>query len=126
MWTGVLSVLSSLAGGVFTDWQERRRDQREVERAVVENKIRLAQSTETHNNEWEMAALAGTDKLVRRLSFMAWSAPLIWAAYDATAAAAYFSTALTALPEWYVAGYLGITGAIWGIAELKSSGILKR
>lgn len=117
---------AGLVGGVFQDWQDKRKDQREIERAVAENKVRLAQSTETHNQQWEMAALEGRDALLRRLSFAAWSAPLIWAAFDAPGAERYFREALGALPEWYVGGYLAITGAIWGIAELKAAGVLRK
>lgn len=122
----LFTFITGLVGGIFQDWQDKRKDQREIERAVAENKIRLAQSTETHNQSWEMAALEGRDALLRRLSFFAWSVPLLWAAFDAAAAEHYFKVALGALPEWYVGGYLAITGAIWGLAELKAAGVFKR
>lgn len=122
----IFTLLSGLASGWFQDWQDKRKDQREIERAVAENKIRLAQSVESHNQAWEMAALEGRDALLRRLSFAAWSTPLIWAAFDAEGAKFYFEQSLGALPEWYVAGYLAITGAIWGIAELKAAGVMKK
>lgn len=122
----IFQLFASLVSGFFENWKARQEDQREVERAVVENKIRLAQSEQSHNEAWEMAALEGRDNLLRRLSFAAWSIPLVWAAFDAASAEHYFKVALGALPEWYVAGYLAITGAIWGIAELKAAGILKR
>lgn len=122
----IFTVLASMASGWFSDWQAKRQDQRDIERAVAENKIRLAQSTESHNQAWEMSALEGRDTLLRRLSFLAWSVPLIWAAFDAQGAENYFRVALGALPSWYVGGYLSITGAIWGIAELKAAGVLKR
>lgn len=48
------------------------------------------------------------------------------AAFDAEGAKFYFEQSLGALPEWYVAGYLAITGAIWGIAELKAAGVMKK
>lgn len=123
---GLLGILGGVASGLFGDWQAARQNAREVSRAVTENKIRLAANEQTHNEAWEMSALEGRDVLLRRASFMAWSVPLVWAAFDAEGAAQYFRVALSALPEWYVAGYLSITGAIWGIAELKAAGIIKR
>lgn len=123
---GALTIISGLIAGIFQDWQAKRKDQRDIERAVAENKIRLAQSEQTHNQAWEMSALEGRDNLLRRASFLAWSTPLLWAAFDAPGAEAYFKVALGALPDWYVGGYLAITGAIWGIAELKAAGVIKR
>lgn len=120
-----LTFIAGLVGGVFHDWLDRRKDRREIERAVVENKIRLAQSHETHNQAWEMAALEGRDALLRRASFAAWSAPVLWAAVDPAGARRFFDESLGALPEWYIVGYLGITGAIWGIAELRSMGVMR-
>lgn len=122
----LLTFLSGLAGQFVQDWQAKRQNQREVERAVAENRIRLAQSEQTHNAEWELRALEGRDNFLRRASFVAWSAPMAWAAFDPAGAAAYFRDALGALPEWYVGGYLAITGAVWGIAELKALGVVKR
>lgn len=122
----VFTFLSGLASEWVKDWQAGRENQRAVEKAVTENRIRLAESRETHNQEWEMRALEGRDTWLRRLSFAAWSAPLLWAYFDPAAAAAYFTTSLGALPDWYVGGYLAITGAVWGIAELKAIGAWKK
>ena len=72
-----------------------------------------------------MAALSGGDNLVRRLSFAVWSAPMVWAAFSPAAAGEFFSVALAALPDWYIAGYMGISGAIWGLSELKARGLIK-
>ena len=122
----MLVVLTSLITGIFTDWQDRRKEQRAIESAVAQNKIRLAQDEQSHNQQWEMAALEGRDSLLRRLSFVAWSIPLVWAAFDAPGAKIYFEQSLGALPDWYVGGYLMITGAIWGVAELKAAGVFKK
>jgi len=111
--------------GWFQSWQQRQERQQRVEEAVTENKIRLAQDAQTHNENWEMAALAGRDNFMRRVSFGMWSAPFLWALFDPAAVREFFTVSLAALPEWYVAGYLGMTGAIWGLAELKARGVLK-
>lgn len=122
----IITFLMSMASQYVADWQAGKENQRAVEKAVTENRIRLAESEATHNQEWEMRALEGRDAFLRRASFTAWSAPLLWAAIDSAGAEAYFRDALGALPEWYVGGYLAITGAVWGIAELKAMGAIKR
>lgn len=121
----LLAVLTSVAGSFVEDWKASRQNQRDVARAVAENKMRLAQSAETHNEDWEMSALEGRDTILRRVSFLIWSAPMIWAAVNPSAASAYFKTALAALPGWYVAGYLSISGAVWGVSALKNAGVIR-
>lgn len=122
----LIALITGVVSSVVDDWKAKRENQRQVEKAVAENRIRLAQAEQTHNDEWEMRALEGRDNVLRRLSFMIWSAPLMWAAFDAKGAASFFREALGALPDWYVAGYLAISGAVWGIAELKAAGAFKR
>ena len=72
------------------------------------------------------AAAASASPSLVGASFTAWSAPLLWAYFDPTGAALYFSQSLGALPDWYVGGYLAITGAVWGVSELKAAGAWKK
>lgn len=119
MWT----IAASVVGSWLTDWMAKRTDARDVARAVTENRIRLASSEQSHNQEWEMRAMTGADVWLRRLSFAAWSAPMVWAYADPAGAAQYFTVSLAGLPDWYVGGYLAITGAVWGIAEMRALGV---
>lgn len=120
------NLITGIVGTIVTDWQAKREQQRKVADAVTASRIRLAESKQTHNQEWELRALEGRDNILRRASFAIWSAPMIWAAFDAKGAAGFFRDALAALPDWYVAGYLAVSGAVWGIAELKAAGVWKR
>ena len=121
-----LAALIGVGQGWFSDWQQRRENQRNIEKAVADNKIRLALSEQEYNQAWEMAALEGRDTWLRRVSFAMWSFPLVWAYFSPGAAKAYFVDSLSGLPDWYVAGYLAITGAVWGLSELKAAGVLKK
>jgi hypothetical protein len=121
----IAGVLIELGREWVADWRAGRENQRQVEKAVTENRVRMAIDQQSHNQEWEMRALEGRDNWLRRASFVIWSTPIVWAAVDPVAAAAYFRDALGALPEWYVYGYLAVSGAIWGVVELKQAGILK-
>lgn len=126
MLTTIISAIVGLGQGFISDWQAKRENQRAIEKAVAENKIRLAQDAQTHNENWEMAALEGRDNWLRRVSFAFWSWPLAWAYFSPEAAKAYFTDSLAGLPDWYVGGYLAITGAVWGLSELKAAGVLRK
>ena len=126
MIAALLAIAGQVAGSFVEDWKAKRENARQVERAVTENRIRLAQSEQTHNQEWEMRALEGRDSWLRRVSFFMWSAPLLWAYFDPAGAKAYFTESLAGLPEWYVGGYLAITGAVWGLSELKAAGVWRK
>ena len=121
----LLTAIVELGRNWVTNWQADQENERKVRAAAAENRARLLVDQQTHNNEWEMRAMEGRDTWLRRLSFAAWSAPLLWAYFDPDAAARYFNESLASLPDWYVGGYLAITGAIWGIVELKSRGVIK-
>ncbi len=93
----------------------------EIKEAVLTNKARLASDTNSNNHDWEMANLEDKDKWLRRISFGMFSAPFIWALFDAEAVKVYFETALASMPEWYVQLFAAIIGGIWGFAALKNS-----
>lgn len=117
--SAAVELIKGVAGEYMTDWRAEKQNAREVKRAVTENRIRLAQSEQTHNHNWEMAALEGRDTLLRRVSFMLLTFPLLWAGFDPQGAGQYFTGALGALPDWYVQAYLGVLAAIWGLTELR-------
>lgn len=113
-------------GKEFVDiYRAKKERQNRVEEAVTANKVRLAESAQSHNEAWEMAQISGQDKNLRRVSFAVWSTPAVWAMFDPVGIQESFSAALAALPEWYVYGYLAMTGAIWGIAEMRSLGFFR-
>lgn len=122
----IFNLLGGIATSFVTNWQAKQQNQRDIEKAVAENKIRLAQGAQTHNENWEMSVLEGRDNFLRRVSFLIWSAPMLYSAYDPQAAGRFFHDALGALPDWYIVGYLAISGAVWGLSELKAAGVFRR
>lgn len=122
----LLPAVVELVKGFFGNWQASQEDKRQIAAAVAQNKIRLALSEQEHNQEWEMAALVGKDNWLRRASFFLWSFPLAWAYFSPEAAKAYFNESLAGLPSWYIGGYLAVTGAVWGLSELKAAGVLNK
>lgn len=119
IFSAILGPLLDIGRGFFDDWKAKREGERAVQAAVVQNRIRLAESAQTHNQAWEMAALEGRDNAMRRVSFVLWVWPLVWGYFDADGLRAYFLTLTEIMPEWYVYGFLGVNAAIWGLSTLK-------
>ena len=115
----IWAALLAIGKEFVSDWRQDRQNRRDIKKAVADNKVRLAQSQESHNQTWEMAVLEGADVFLRRFSFLLLTFPLIWAGFDPQGARAYFVDALGALPDWYVKAYLGVLAAIWGLVELR-------
>lgn len=115
----LVGALFEIGKEFVTDWRQEKANKRKIKAAVAENKIRLAQSEQTHNQQWEMTALEGRDTFLRRFSFSLLTFPLIWAGFDPEGAQQYFTEALGALPDWYVWAYTSVLGAIWGLTELR-------
>ena len=114
-----------LAADLIKNWFEGRQkiDQAERERkiAIINTQARLASDEETHNSAWELAALADSDRFLRRISFAILAFPFLYAIKDPQAVAYYFNTALAAMPSWYVKSFMSILGAVWGISSLKNT-----
>jgi len=80
----------------------------------------LIQSQTDNDAAWERTQINHKDRWLRRGSFIVFSLPMVWAAFDAEAVRQYFEVALAVVPEWYQAAYMSMIGAIWGVATLKS------
>ena len=93
----------------------------EITEAVLTNKARLANDTNSNNHDWEMANLEDKDIWLQRISFTMFSSPFIWALFDPAGVKEYFDIALASMPEWYIQLFAGMVGAIWGISQLKNS-----
>lgn len=114
-----LGLLANVVTGWVGDYQKGREHKREISEAVTKNKIRLAESEQTHNQNWELSQIEGKDKILRRLSFALMSAPFVIAIFNPDAVNEYFSVGLASMPEWFQYQYMAILGAIWGISEFK-------
>lgn len=117
--------IAALAIGLVKDWfngrQKIQQAQQERELAALNNQARLLADKESYNSAWEMAALRDSDRWLKRISFVIFSAPFIFAIFDPTDVSNYFRIALSTIPGWYIKTYMGIIGSVWGIASLKDT-----
>ena len=109
--------------GFVAEWFRNKHEltiaQHKTKMNIEENNQRLALSKQNANSAWEIAALKGQDKLVRRVSFFMFAAPFFIATIAPEHVRMYFDVAIMAIPQWWLKTYVSITGTIWGIASLK-------
>ena len=111
------SLVSALVGGV----SDHFKDKRALKKAEVDNKIRLMQSEQSHNQDWEMASLQDKDKWLRRISFAIFILTITPIAAIAPEWIIEYYAALKVIPEWNLQLIMIMIGGIWGVAELKQS-----
>lgn len=115
MFASILELGSTLANGVISCIKGKQ----ELNRAVIDNKIRLAQSTEQYNHEWEMAQLRDQDWFIRRISFILIVAPAFITCFCPSCGEHIF-TVFNTLPHWYTEMFGTIMFAVWGIHAIKN------
>lgn len=114
------TIISSIVS-IVMGWFDNKKEEQKTKAAIEQNKQRLALEKESYNAEWEMAALANSDKWLRRISFCMFAGPLVIAIIAPGHVHNYFSYSLQAIPEWWVKTFVGINGSVWGISTLKNS-----
>jgi len=108
----------------LTKWIENRGQVKAAEHerdlAVINNQARLANDTESHNHEWEMASLRNKDNALRWVSFWLFALPVVITVISPEYGAVIFKN-LELVPDWFVRVLISMIGGIWGIVELKKA-----
>ena len=117
----MIGLIGTLLGPVIGGVKDYVMSEQEIKKAEKENRARLLRDKQSNNHDWEMANLTDKDKWLRRISFSMFSAPFVWALFDPLAVEAYFTLALSAMPEWYIQMYGAMVGGVWGISALKNT-----
>lgn len=112
----VVSALTGLFSLVVDGVREHLRGKQEIRRAVVENKVRLARSSQEFNQAWEMKQLENAGWKDDVL-FYAWLAFFIWSGF-APEAAAEVLRSWEALPEWFLQITFWIVAAVLGVKKI--------
>lgn len=112
----IIGAVAGLATLLFEGVRDHFKGRQEINRAVVENKIRLAQSSQEFNQDWEMKQLENAGWKDDVL-FYAWLAFFIWSGF-APGEAAEVLLAWEALPEWFLKITFWIVAAVLGVKKL--------
>jgi hypothetical protein len=105
-------IVKEIIGGVRDHFAGKRK----VKAAITENKIKLAQSAQSHNQEWEMKQLdnAGWKDDVL---FYAFIGLFVWAGFDPEGASMFFQN-LNVLPDWFIKTWFWLIASILGVKKI--------
>lgn len=116
----MIGILASLARTVIGGVTDHFKDKRAIKKAIVENKIRLAESTQEYNAQWELKALAGKGWMDDVL-FLAILAMYVYSAVDPEGAAKIFEN-WKVIPEWFQTVTMALVASIVGVRKLADYG----
>ena len=112
IWSSILKIITIPIKGVAKHISKKQ----ELKNAIIDNKIRLAQSQMDYNADWEMASLINAgwkDDIL----FYGVIALFVWTGADPEAAAAYFDN-LSVLPEWFITIFTWLVASVIGVKKL--------
>lgn len=112
----IITAVAGLATLIVEGVRDHIKGRQEIKRAVVENKIRLASSSQEFNQAWEMKQLENAG-LKDDVLFYAWLAFFIWSGFEPEGAARVLA-AWEALPEWFLKITFWIVAAVLGVKKL--------
>jgi hypothetical protein len=105
-------ILTEVIGGV----KDHLAGKRKVKEAITQNKIKLAQSEQSHNQAWEMKQLDNAgwkDDIL----FYAFIGLFIWAGFDPDGATKFFEN-LNVLPDWFIKTWFWLIASILGVKKI--------
>ena len=112
LWTAITGLAGSIVDGV----KEHHKGKRKVKQAIINNQIRMAQSEQTHNQDWEMKQLDNTGWKDDVL-FYAFIALFVWAGFDPEGSGKFF-TNLSTLPDWFIKTWFWIVASVLGVKKI--------
>ena len=111
MWKFILNFLASPITSGINYFNKKQ----ELKTAIMDQKIKLAQSDMTYNSEWELRSLINAgwkDDIL----FYGVIGVFVWAGIDPQAANQYFQN-LSVLPEWFITTFVWLVASVIGVRK---------
>jgi len=109
---GIMGLVNTVVSGVREHFEGKRK----IKQAIVENKIRLAQSTQEYNQDWEMKQLDNVG-LKDDILFYSIIAMFVWSGFDPEGAKTFFIN-LNVLPEWFIKIFFWVVASVVGVKKV--------
>ena len=109
---GVISIVKNIAGGVVDHFEGKRK----IKAAIVESKIKMAASEQSHNQDWEMKQLDNAgwkDDIL----FYLWVGFFIYSGFYPEQTAVIVKN-WEILPDWFLKVFFWLVPAVLGIKKL--------
>ncbi|WFS62437.1 hypothetical protein LF599_17525 [Pseudodesulfovibrio thermohalotolerans] len=112
----IIAAVAGLLTTVVDGVADHFRGKRELKKAVMENRVRLARSDREFNHDWEMKQLENAGWKDDVL-FFAWIGFFIWSGADPEGAGEVIR-AWEALPDWFLQITFWIVAAVLGVKKI--------
>lgn len=112
----MLSVLLDLGKMIIGGVKDNFEGKRKIKQAITENKIRLAQSKQEHNQDWELKQLDNAGYKDDVL-FYAFILVFVWAGFDPGGSKEFF-TNINTLPLWFIKTWFWLIASILGVKKI--------
>jgi len=112
----IIGAVAGLVTTLITGVSDHFKGKQEIKKAVVENRVRLAQSDREYNHEWEMKQLENAGWKDDVL-FFAWIGFFIWSGINPEGASKVFA-AWENLPDWFLQITFWIVAAVLGVKKI--------
>lgn len=109
---GVVSIVKNVLGGVVDHFEGKRK----LKQAITENKIRMAESEQAHNQDWEMKQLDNSgwkDDIL----FYAWIGFFVFSGFYPEKADEIVKN-WQILPDWFLQIFFWLVAAVLGVKKL--------
>ena len=112
----ILSPLLELGSTAITGVTQYFQGKQKIKQAIVDNKARLAQSEQGHNQDWEMKSLENAGYKDDVLFYL-WVGFFVWSGFDPESAKEVIG-AWEALPGWFLEITFWIIGSVIGVKKV--------
>lgn len=112
----IVTAIAGVAGTLINGVSEHLKDRQALKKAVMENRMRLAQSDAEFNHEWEMRQLENAGWKDDVL-FFAWIGFFVWSGFCPEAAAQVIHS-WESLPDWFLQITFWIVAAVLGVKKI--------
>jgi hypothetical protein len=116
--TGLVSGVIDYFAGKVARGHELNLASHDRKMAAEQRLKELALDKSAKDSLWALEQIRRSDTWLRRISFILVWTPLIAGAFFPTETKEYFDNVLSAVPEWYVAIFVGMMMAVFGLKEL--------
>lgn len=123
----ILTAATTLGSQFLKNRQAKSQAKAERDIAVIKNQARLAEDKQTHNNNWEMAALKSSPTLAKNVAFILFATPIVISItgpfFGKSDLVHQMWANLEAVPEYWRNAFLSITGSLYGLLSLRDAGL---
>jgi hypothetical protein len=112
----MFSIIAGLIGTILGGVKDHFEGKRKVKAAITSNRIRMAESSQTHNQDWEMKQLdqAGWKDDILFYFFIG---VFIWAGFDPEGSALFFKN-IDVLPDWFIKVWFWVVASVLGVKKI--------